>query len=224
MHLETAGAVCSAALSHNGVLLGYKESAEPRAHAAVLTVFIAELLAGAGINAYGIDAVSISSGPGSYTGLRIASSVAKGFCYAAGKPLIAIDTLSILAQGFIEEHQPEAKSLVCPMIDARRDEVFTAVYNQQLQVVVAAAPVILTPAWANNLLAETTVHFIGDGSAKFATMLGPNAHAAFIPGFYAKASHQIKPATHKFDKQRFEDVAYFEPNYLKEFYTTATGR
>jgi tRNA threonylcarbamoyladenosine biosynthesis protein TsaB len=222
LHLETAGAVCSAALSHNGQLLGYKESAEPRAHAAVLTIFIAELLAEAGIDAYGVDAVSISSGPGSYTGLRIASSVAKGFCYAAGKPLLALDTLSILAQGFIEDFKPAAGALVCPMIDARREEVFTAVYNQQLHVVTSAAPVVLTANWANNLLAENTINFVGDGCAKFATMLGVNTNAQFFPAFYAKAQHQISPATHMFDKQQFEDVAYFEPNYLKEFYTTAT--
>jgi tRNA threonylcarbamoyladenosine biosynthesis protein TsaB len=222
LHLETAGAVCSAALSHNGQLLAYKESAEPRAHAAVLTIFIAELLAEVGIDAYGVDAVSISSGPGSYTGLRIASSVAKGFCYAASKPLIALDTLSILAQGFIEDFKPAPETLICPMIDARRDEVFTAVFSQQLHVVLNAAPVVLTAEWVKDLLSQHKVNFVGDGCAKFNAMIGLNANAGFFPAFYAKALHQITPATQKFDKQQFEDVAYFEPNYLKEFYTTAT--
>lgn len=222
LHLETATEICSAALSHNGQLLGYKESAEPRAHAAVLTVFIDELLTEAGIDATGVDAVSISAGPGSYTGLRIASSVAKGFCYAAGKPLIALDTLSIMADGFIQENSGQLNNaLICPMIDARRDEVYTAVYNTAMDAVLPPAPLILTAQSYNGILTSQAVWFIGNGSEKFAVMLGSNPQANFNTTFYPKASHQIAAATQRFLKGKFDDVAYFEPNYLKEFYSTS---
>ena len=144
LHLETATAVCSAALSHNGAVIATRESAEPRAHAAMLTVFIDELLTEAGITAYDVDAVSLSAGPGSYTGLRIASSAAKGFCYAANKPLIALNTLQLMASGFLQDNAVEGGFLICPMIDARRDEVFSAIYNSKLDVVQPPAPELLT--------------------------------------------------------------------------------
>ncbi|UPT68312.1 MAG: tRNA (adenosine(37)-N6)-threonylcarbamoyltransferase complex dimerization subunit type 1 TsaB [Sphingobacteriales bacterium JAD_PAG50586_3] len=221
LHLETAGAVCSAALSLGGNLVAYRESAEPRAHAALLTVFIDELLTQAGIDAMGIDAVSLSAGPGSYTGLRIASSVAKGFCYAAGKPLIALNTLQLMASGFMQDNEIAGNYLICPMIDARRDEVFSAVYNTDLSIVKAPAPELLTGESYAEMLAKQTVYFIGDGAAKFSVMLGTKPNANFNPGFYLKAKHQAALATQKFENQQFEDVAYFEPDYLKEFYTTA---
>lgn len=221
LHLETAGAVCSAALSHNGNLVAYRESAEPRAHAALLTVFIDELLTEAGIDASAVDAVSLSAGPGSYTGLRIASSVAKGFCYAAGKPLITLNTLQLMAAGFMQENTVEGNALICPMIDARRDEVFSAVYSADLTIVKAPAPELLTAESYAELITKQPVHFIGDGAAKFSAMLGNKPNANFSTGFYLKAMHQIVLATEKFNAQQFEDVAYFEPDYLKEFYTTA---
>lgn len=219
LHLETVTAVCSAALSHNGKVIGYHESTEPRAHAAVLTIFIEELLQGAGIEATAVDAVAISSGPGSYTGLRIASSVAKGFCYAAQKPLIALDTLSIMAAGFLLENTIVHNALICPMIDARRDEVFTALFSTQLNTVLQAAPMLLTSESFQTELAQQPVYFIGDGAAKFSTMLGGSPNAFFYPEFFPKASHQMALAATKFAAQQFEDIAYFEPNYLKEFYT-----
>jgi tRNA threonylcarbamoyladenosine biosynthesis protein TsaB len=222
LHLETAGAVCSAALSNNGNLVAYRESAEPRAHAALLTVFIDELLTEAGIDAMGVDAVSLSAGPGSYTGLRIASSAAKGFCYAAGKPLIALNTLQLMAWGFLQENTVEGNFVICPMIDARRDEVFSAVYNADLSIAVSPAPELLTSQSYAVLLQKQTVYFIGDGAVKFNAMLDAKPNANFNTGFYLKAKHQVLLATQKFDAKQFEDVAYFEPDYLKEFYTTAT--
>lgn len=220
LHLETATDVCSAALSHNGKLLGYKESAEPRVHAAMLTVFITELLHDAGIEANAVDAVSISSGPGSYTGLRIASSVAKGFCYATGKPLIALDTLQIMAAGYKEEFNADANALLCPMIDARRDEVYTAMFSNNLQPVLASAPLILTAdSFAN--YSDKIICFFGNGAPKFSLMLAGQTNRIFTEGFYPKARHQVNLGTLYFAKGSFADVAYFEPNYLKEFYTPA---
>jgi tRNA threonylcarbamoyladenosine biosynthesis protein TsaB len=221
LHLETATAVCSAALSNNGALVGHRQSAEPRAHAAVLTVFIDELLAEAGITAYDVDAVSLSAGPGSYTGLRIASSVAKGFCYAAGKPLLALNTLQLMASGFVQENNPEGDYLICPMIDARRDEVYSALYNSRLEEVKAPAPELITVDSYADLLADKPIYFIGDGAVKFAALIGEKPNANFNPDFFLKAKHQILLATEKFANKAFEDVAYFEPDYLKEFYTTA---
>lgn len=218
LHLETATDVCSAALSHNGKLLGYKESAEPRVHAAMLTVFITELLHDAGIEANAVDAVSISSGPGSYTGLRIASSVAKGFCYATGKPLIALDTLQIMAAGYKEEFNVDANALLCPMIDARRDEVYTALFDIDLHPLLASAPLILSPrSFAD--YTEKTICFFGSGAHKFNTLLGEQPTRLFMAGFYPKARHQVNLGTLYYAKGSFADVAYFEPNYLKEFYT-----
>ncbi len=220
LHLETATAVCSAALSHNGQIIGYRESAEPRAHAAVLTVFIEELLAQAGIEATAVDAVCISSGPGSYTGLRIASSVAKGFCYAAQKPLLAIDTLSIMAAGFtLENKNISADALLCPMIDARRSEVYTAIYNNDLATVLPPAPMVLDEQSLAEYLQSNPIYFMGDGVAKFEAMISGNSNANFHPTFYPKASHQVHLAQAKFAANAFEDIAYFEPNYLKEFYS-----
>ena len=221
LHLETATAVCSAALSNNGTLVGYRQSAEPRAHAAVLTVFIDELLAEAGITAYDVDAVSLSAGPGSYTGLRIASSVAKGFCYAAGKPLIALNTLKLMASGFMQEHTLEGDFLICPMIDARRDEVYSALYNSKMEEVKAPAPELITSDSYADVLVDKPIYFIGDGAVKFAALIGEKPNANFNPEFFLKAKHQILLATEKFANKTFEDVAYFEPDYLKEFYTTA---
>lgn len=217
LHLETATAVCSAALSHNGKLIGYTESAEPRAHAQVLTVFIQQLLQEANITAEQVEAVSISAGPGSYTGLRIASSVAKGFCYAANIPLIALNTLEIMASGYLEENNLTVT--IAPMIDARRDEVFTAVYDGGLNPQLPPTPLLLTAESYAEFLTEP-VHFIGDGAAKFEAVIAPKANVVFAPAFYPKASHQVKLARQKFTAKQFEDVAYFEPNYLKEFYTT----
>jgi len=220
LHLETATAVCSAALSHKGQIVAYLESGEPRAHAAVLTIFIEELLGIAGIEAADVDAVSISSGPGSYTGLRIASSVAKGFCYAAQKPLIAIDTLSIMAAGFVMDNKNIAPgALLCPMIDARRSEVFTALYWADLTTVLPPAPMVLDEQSLAQHLTLNPIYFIGDGATKFEAMIEENSHAVFYPTFYPKANHQLKLAEAKFANNAFEDIAYFEPNYLKEFYS-----
>lgn len=218
LHLETATDVCSAALSHQGRLLGYKESVEPRVHAAMLTVFMEELLRDAGVEAATVDAVSISSGPGSYTGLRIASSAAKGFCYAMGKPLIALDTLEIMAAGFKEEYNIDANALLCPMIDARRDEVYTALFDTRLNSVVASSPLILT---ANSFAdyTDNIICFFGSGAPKFSLLLGEQPTRLFTHGFYPKARHQMGLATQKYNSKQFTDVAYFEPNYLKEFYT-----
>jgi tRNA threonylcarbamoyladenosine biosynthesis protein TsaB len=221
LHLETATAVCSAALSHNGVVIANRESAEPRAHAAMLTVFIDELLTEAGITAYDVDAVSLSVGPGSYTGLRIASSVAKGFCYAANKPLIALNTLQLMASGFLQDNAIEGGFLICPMIDARRDEVFSAIYNSKLDVVQPPAPELLTIDSYAERLTQQPVYFIGDGAVKFNALLGNKPNANFDLGFYLKAQHQAVLATQKFENKDFVNVAYFEPDYLKEFYTTA---
>jgi tRNA threonylcarbamoyladenosine biosynthesis protein TsaB len=218
LHLETATAVCSAALSDNGRLVAYRQSDEPRAHAAMLTIFIDELLKQAGIEASAVDAVSISAGPGSYTGLRIASSVAKGFCYAAQKPLIALDTLHIMASGFAMEQHLATPALLCPMIDARRDEVFTAVFDAVLNTIAPSAPKILDSTAFESELAQQAMYFIGDGTTKFKAMIN-NSNARFFPEFYPKANHQMELAQAKYNAGSFEDIAYFEPNYLKEFYT-----
>jgi len=129
LQIETATTVCSVALAKDGHVLGFKQIDERNIHAEIITLFIDELITGAGIPYNDIDAVAVSSGPGSYTGLRIGVSTAKGLCFALEKPLIAIETLAAMAQGVIAKSSIDKKTLLCPMIDARRMEVYTALFD-----------------------------------------------------------------------------------------------
>ena len=215
LQIETATPVCSVALSVNGETIALKEQAGQNLHAANLTLFIDEVVKQANLSYAEIDAVAVSKGPGSYTGLRIGVSTAKGLCFALDKPLIAVGTLQMMASGFMQQH-PNYGGLICPMIDARRMEVFTAVYNNKLQSLEIVNAKIIDEKSFILELDSNFVTFIGDGAAKCKPVLThPNAH--FSDANFNSANSMTNLAFEAFWKGVFEDVVFFEPFYLRVF-------
>lgn len=217
LHLETATKICSVALSKNGVLLHTEElDNDAYVHGEQLTLLIQSVLSKTNHTINEIDAVSVTSGPGSYTGLRIGVSTAKGICYALNVPLIAIDSLQNLHE--IARQKYENVTL-CPLLDARRMEVYSVIYDsngQKLKNISA------------DILDETTYSefdpfiFFGDGSQKMVE-LWSSRNCIWDADIQISASGHAKLALNKFNKAEFEDVAYFEPNYLKEFVALKKG-
>ena len=217
LQIETATSSCSVALAKDGQLVALKEINERNIHAEVITLFIRELLERTGATFQNLDAIAVSSGPGSYTGLRIGVSTAKGLCYALDKPLIAIETLEAMAFGVIDSGEIAGYDLLCPMIDARRMEVFTAVFSNKGERVTPTSADIITCDSFQSLLNKNKILFLGDGAAKCKDILEVSPHATFLPGFVNSAVHLTQKAQQKFLARQFEDVAYFEPYYLKDF-------
>lgn len=217
LQLETATTSCSVALSANGEVLAYKEINKRNIHAEVITVYINDLIKQQNISFDDIDAIAVSCGPGSYTGLRIGVSTAKGLCFALDKPLIAINTLEAMARGITKKDGVDAGTLLCPMIDARRMEVYTAVYKTDGTPVKPTAAEIITADSFADLLQDNKVLFFGDGAAKCIDVLGQNVNALFDTDFTNSAVDLTQLAQQKFTSKQFEDVAYFEPYYLKDF-------
>ena len=211
--IETATKNCSVALFQNGIVIAKKEHiSDGYTHAEQLTLFIEEVVGSANISLKEIKAIAISKGPGSYTGLRIGTSTAKGLCYALGIPLISISTLKAMAST-MDKHQ--ISDIYCPMIDARRMEVFSAVYNvKNNEIRGVQADVVDEQTYANFLNNE--VLFFGDGALKCKEIIN-HKNAKFIEGIYPSAKNLGILANAKFEKKDFEDVAYFEPYYLKDF-------
>ncbi|KQB99007.1 tRNA (adenosine(37)-N6)-threonylcarbamoyltransferase complex dimerization subunit type 1 TsaB [Pedobacter sp. Hv1] len=218
LQIETATPVCSVALAINGETIALKEQAAQNIHASSLTLFIEEVMQTAGLKYKDLDAIAVSKGPGSYTGLRIGVSTAKGLCFALDKPFIAIPTLKMMANGFLLQH-PNYGGLICPMIDARRMEVFTAVYTNKLQEIEAVNAKIVDEKSFILELNQHYVTFIGDGAEKCIPVLDhQNAHFSNLN--FNSAANMSSLAKEAFDNQNFEDVAYFEPFYLKDFVFT----
>lgn len=217
LHLETATTVCSVALSKDGHLVALRESTLRNAHSSLLTEFIGEVMKEAGIDPSGINAVSVSMGPGSYTGLRIGVAAAKGFCYSREIPMIAVPTLQAMAMGMALHPDVTEKDLLCPMLDARRMEVYCGLYNNLgMEMREVRAEIIDTDSFSG-YLENGTVLFGGDGAAKCKPLLREQKNARFIDGFEASAKFMIPLAELKFRTGQVEDLAYFEPFYLKEF-------
>jgi tRNA threonylcarbamoyladenosine biosynthesis protein TsaB len=216
LQIETATTSCSIALAHNGQVLGFKEINARNVHAEVITVYIDELVQQAGITYDGLDAIAVSCGPGSYTGLRIGVSTAKGLCFALDKPLISVDTLAAMAKGILADSSIDSDTLLCPMIDARRMEVYTAIFDGNGQVIKPTSAEIINEESFADILATKKILFFGDGADKCRqTLMHPNAK--FLPDFANSAKHLTAIAADKFARKEFEDVAYFEPFYLKDF-------
>lgn len=216
LNLETATTVCSVALSKDGQLLALKEINNDYTHAENLTIFIDEVFQQAGLSLNQVDAIAVSKGPGSYTGLRIGVSTAKGLCYSLDKPLIALNTLQHSAFGCSLKHGG-ADALYCPMIDARRMEVYCAVYDKNNNPLLATTAEIIDEHSFKDLLEKKTVYFFGDGAEKCKTVLQKNANAFFIDHLYPSATNMILLSEESYKHNAFEDVAYFEPFYLKDF-------
>ncbi len=213
--VETATKVCSVALFANEELLLLREEKGDYSHAENLAVFTEEILNESNLSATDLSAVIVSKGPGSYTGLRIGVSFAKGLCYSLNIPLISIDTLYALALGY---HQSQNKRVdfICPMIDARRMEVYSAIYDVELNCVKSiSADIVENDSYADILKIGSAV-FIGDGAAKCASILGAE-NRVFHSDFLCSATYLGKEGYKKFQQKEFENVAYFEPFYLKEF-------
>ena len=224
--IETSTALCSAALAEDGKIVAYRESSAPKAHASLTAVFIQEMLQERGIKIADCDAVCVSMGPGSYTGLRVGVSTAKGLCFGAGKPLLAIGTLDTLVAQSSDvipsevEESPSYKFII-PMVDSRRMEVYTAVFENGKQVTETAPAIIDENSFAE-YLEQGPCLFIGDGAGKCADVIKhPNAH--FVQ-CCPNASSMLSPALAAFRAGDFKDVAYFEPFYLKEFVATVSKK
>lgn len=224
LSIETSTKVCSVCLSDDTNIVAKKVLHEANSHATHLTVFIQELFEEAkeySIN--DIDAVAVSSGPGSYTGLRIGVSVAKGICFAINKPLIAITSLEALAysiQSNIEYTELlKQGALICPMIDARRMEVYTTFFNADMQMVDKISAQIIDEESFRKVRESTKIICLGDGAAKCKEVL-KHENIFFIDEAAPIAQNMIPTALHKFNNKEFEDVAYFEPFYLKDFIAT----
>ena len=265
--IETSTALCSAAIAENGAVTAYRESSAPKAHASLTSVFIDEMLRERGLTIADCDAVCVSMGPGSYTGLRVGVSTAKGLCFGSGKPLLAVGTLdTLVAQAqmadqmadqighdgctntvtpdqntvtpdhstVIPDHSTVIPDLIgdprfiIPMIDARRMEVYTAVFETAGQAgndarqITETAPAIIDENSFAEYLEQGPCLFIGDGAGKCADVIKhPNAHFCQC---CPKASAMLQPALEALAAGDFQDVAYFEPFYLKEFVATVSKK
>lgn len=221
--IETSTALCSTALAVDGRIAEYRESTQPRAHAAMTAVFVKEMLDAQGLRAADCDAVCVSAGPGSYTGLRVGSSTAKGLCFAAGKPLLAAGTLEVLAWQAVQDGLvPEGCRYIIPMIDARRMEVYTAVFSPDLRKLTPTEPMVVDAGSFADRLSEGPVLFIGDAAGKCSGVIGSgNAH--FVQT-YPRASSMLGPAERELAARNFRDTAYFEPFYLKQFIATVSRK
>lgn len=214
--IETATSICSVSLCHNGDIIDIKESSEEKSHAALLTVFIEEILNRAGIEASSLDAVAVSRGPGSYTGLRIGVSAAKGIAYGAGMPLIAISTTTIMYHGGRKKGEYD---FYCPMIHARRMEVYTAVYDNKGNEIKSVSAQIIKGDSFSDIFDRGTVLFFGDGATKCKNIIN-HPSASFDESFRISSGYMCRPVQEIFLDKKFEDVAYFEPFYLKDFIAT----
>lgn len=217
--LETATPVCSVALNSACCTLAIRETEGQNAHSEKITNFIREVMETAGIDYKQLDAVAVSKGPGSYTGLRIGVSVAKGLCYAADLPLMAIDTLEAMAHGMKEKlgGQLGENDLLIPMIDARRMEVYASVFDTNLQKISDTAAMVMDENSFEDLCKNHRLWLFGDGAPKLTKLFENQPNIIIIDGFKPSAAYMRFLAEQSLQKQQFVDVAYFEPFYLKDF-------
>jgi tRNA threonylcarbamoyladenosine biosynthesis protein TsaB len=222
--IETTTEVCSVAIAENGKVADLREDQSGLNHSRLLTVFVDELLKANNLSMDNFDAVAVSEGPGSYTGLRIGVSAAKGLCYGAGIPLIAISPLRAMAASVVEN--PNALGIelnpndwLVPMIDARRMEVYRAIYSANMENVTAVEAVIVDTQTFSNVLNEHRLLFFGNGAAKLKTFID-HSNAVFVDGVGTSAAHMAPLAEACFEMKKFVDMAYFEPFYLKDFVAT----
>jgi tRNA threonylcarbamoyladenosine biosynthesis protein TsaB len=215
LHIETSTTMCSVALSENETLLASQEINEGYTHAENLHVFIQNLLKECNMATNELAAIAVSKGPGSYTGLRIGVSAAKGLAYALNIPLISVDTLQVMSAQARTSHPGEG--YFCPMLDARRMEVYTAVYDSELNRVNAIEALIVDEHSIASFSKFPNIYFFGDGMGKCKAILSQLKNAGFIEGVVPSAKDMVALAYAKFQNKAFEDVAYFEPFYLKDF-------
>lgn len=222
--LETSTTVCSIALYKDQQLLGASELQIEKSHSSHITVMVSQLVENCGATLQDLSAVAVSGGPGSYTGLRIGTSTAKGLCYSLNIPLLEVSTLYGLAAQVISMTPNPERYLFCPMLDARRMEVYTCVLTHELQEVEPIAPVVLEEQTLEARLKQQPIIFFGSGAAKFKSIVNTAANALFIDGVLPNAKTIGALALPKYTQQAFEDVAYYEPFYLKDVYITSPSK
>ena len=224
LNIDTATNYGAVGLSAHGTVIAYQESVSQKDHASFLQPAILQIMKDAGRSLKDIDAVAVTIGPGSYTGLRVGLASAKGLCFALGKPLVTVSTLQVMAQASIQNYL-HSKSLntlspvFCPMIDARRMEVFAAIYNLDCQEIISAKAIIIDENIFTLLPAYQQIIFSGNGSLKIKT---DTTHFNVSVILSPHTIHHLSTlALEKFNLQQFADIAYCEPMYIKPFYTTA---
>lgn len=220
--LETSTAVCSVALVENGKVIALRESLDGQNHAEKITIFIDEVMKEANVSYRDLDAVATSMGPGSYTGLRIGVSTAKGLCYAMEKPLIAVDTLAAMAYGFKDaetqrRRDAESTDILCPMIDARRMEVYSAFFNEKLEKVSETNAIVIDENSFMDIKQNNHLYLFGDGADKLASLFENDDNITVVEKFHCSAAYMAELADKAFKNNDFVDTAYFEPFYLKNF-------
>ena len=235
--LETSTAVCSVALVDNSNVIALRESLDGQNHAEKITIFIDEVMKEANISYNELEAIAVSKGPGSYTGLRIGVSTAKGLCYAMEKPLIAIDTLAAMTEGFLDnnfdnDHDTNIKSLpsslssslssssssiFCPMIDARRMEVYSAFFTGDMKKISETEALIIDESSFSDLKLNHHLYLFGDGADKLVSLFENEENITVIEKFHCSAAYMARLAEEAFKNNNFVDTAYFEPFYLKDF-------
>jgi tRNA threonylcarbamoyladenosine biosynthesis protein TsaB len=214
--IDTATEDAGICLSNNDEILAFKESRDQKNHASFVQPAIEELVNNSGIQLKDINAVAVVNGPGSYTGLRVGLATAKGLCYALNKPLLLLNTLEVMARGAMRNYR-EATFLFCPMIDARRMEVFTAVYDSSLNEIMEPKAMILNESSFEELLEKSKIVFSGSGHNKLQKII--NNNNAFFTEQHHNVTDVASAASRAFEKKVFSNVAYSEPFYLKEFFT-----
>jgi len=225
LHIESSTELCSVALSQGSRCVAFRDDSEGRNHSSLLTVFVDDILNTQGVSAKDLDAVAFSSGPGSYTGLRIGLSAAKGLCFGGDLPLIAVPTLQAMSVGFALQKEMllshplgivDDGALLCPMIDARRMEVYTGLYDMDGREIEAVSAEIITEQSFSVWLERGRVYFFGNGAAKCRSTIS-HVNAVFVESFAHSSQYMIPFALRAYNDKQFVDTAYFEPYYLKDF-------
>ncbi len=217
LSIETATKICSVALAKDGITIATKETSESNSHSTQLAPFIKEIIDGSEYTFNDLDAVAVSMGPGSYTGLRIGVSTAKGLCFGLDIPLIAVSTLEAMAvQAKKQYHNLNKKMILSPMIDARRMEAYSQFFDSNLKALNDISAIVVDEESYKKDLAKQPILFFGDGALKCEPIIN-NSKAIFFEGGLPSAEGMIPLAEQQFQNQDFADVAYFEPFYLKEF-------
>ena len=215
LNIESSSTNCSISLSLNGKVVSIKEKNDKKySHSTKLHIFIQEVLKESNISIKELSSIAVSKGPGSYTGLRIGIAAAKGLCYALDIPLISVSTLLVLAKQLVVEKE----DLIIPVIDARRDEVYSGVYNSSYNKVREVFPEIINEESFSELMLNNKLYFIGNGQEKCERLIKKNSNLIFSSNdTFPSANEMAFLYFEKFKNSQFEDIVYFEPDYLKNF-------
>lgn len=218
LSIETSTNICSVSFFKDGKVLSTKEITKGQSHASQINYFIEEVLLESNFRKNDIQAVALSAGPGSYTGLRIGTSTAKGLCYALDIPLITINSLEIMAVGLLEQEHIDEDTLLMPVIDARRMEVFTAIYDNKMNNILATQPFVLDKAKIDLLKKDKNILVFGNATEKSESVFG-NDNYSYNYKFLTSSKYMLSIAEAKFSKKDFSSIPYFEPFYAKAFHS-----